>query len=336
MSPEKLLKLANVSERGAVLLGSSTAADGPTSRPVRVVTHIHSDHIIGLGESKRKSRFIVATPATLDMLEALGHRIPGPKKRPVGYGEPLDYEGERITLHRARHVFGAAQVLVELEDGFRIAYTGDFKFPGTPVLMDLDVLVLESTYGRPDWVRPFKDYVEMLFTDLVLEALSRGPVHVYAYHGKLQEAMEILRSNGVDAPFIAPGRIYRLTKIAEKHGLSVGEVLEDGTREAEEVKRSAWYVYFNHMATYRRRRLGNATNVILSGWEFREPLRRINGSTWMVALSDHADFEDLIRYVEESRPKLVLTDAFRDGAAEILAGEIERRLGIPAMPRPRL
>lgn len=335
MSPEKLLKLANVSERGAVLLGRSTAADGPTGRPIRVVTHIHSDHILGLGVSKRRSRLIVATPATMDMLEALGHRIPGPKRRPVGYGEALEFEGEKVVLHRARHVFGAAQVLVELEDGFRIAYTGDFKFPGTPVLRDLDVLVLESTYGRPDWVRPFKDYVEMLFTDLVLESLSRGPVHVYAYHGKLQEAMEILRSNGVDAPFIAPSRVYRLTRVAEKHGLDVGEVLEEGTREAEEVKRSAWYVYFAHMTTYRRRP-PNVTNIILSGWEFREPLRRINGSTWMVALSDHADFEDLLRYVEESRPRLVLTDAFRDGAAEILAREIERRLGIPAMPRPRL
>ncbi len=329
-----LLRYAGVSERGAVLLGSTLAVDGPHGRPLRAVSHIHSDHLVGLRESARRAELIVATPATLEMLVELGYRIPLHKRRPLKYGEPLEYMDDTVTLHRARHIVGAAQTLVETGDGVRVAYTGDFKLPGTPILRDLDVLVIEATYGRPEWVRPFKDKVEELLGDLVLEALSKGPVYVYGYHGKLQEAMEILRRHGVDAPFIAPSRIYRVTRIAVKHGLEVGELLENTWSEAADAMRSAWYVCFDHMhrSKLRYQRLG--THIILSGWEFQEPLKRIDSHTWLVALSDHADFEDLMSYVEEAKPRLVLTDAYRDGAAHRLALEIRRRLGIPAKPAP--
>ncbi len=331
---EKLLRYASVSKRGAVLLGSTVAVDGPHGRPIRVVSHIHSDHLVGLRESARKAELIVATPATLEMLVELGYRIPIHKRKPLAYGEPLAYMDDTLTLHRARHIVGAAQTLVETGDGVRIAYTGDFKLPGTPVLRDLDVLIIESTYGRPEWTRPFKNHVEQLLGDLVLESLSKGPVYVYGYHGKLQEAMEILRRQGVDAPFIAPRRIYRVTRIAVRHGLEVGELLESEVPEAEDTRRSAWYVCFDHMHRAKLRHSRPGTHIILSGWEFREPLRRVDARTWLVALSDHADFEDLMTYVEEARPRIVLTDAYRDGAAHRLAAEIRRRLGIPAKPCP--
>jgi hypothetical protein len=38
----------------------------------------------------------------------------------------------------------------------------------------------------------------------------------------------------------------------------------------------------------------------------------------VIALSDHSDFNGLLRYVEESKPKLVITDNYRAGNATAL------------------
>ncbi|OYT51959.1 MAG: hypothetical protein B6U76_10410 [Desulfurococcales archaeon ex4484_217_2] len=100
--------------------------------------------------------------------------------------------------------------------------------------------------------------------------------------------------------------------------------------------RSKWYVYFAHINSPKRNYYHRVSflSIILTGWEFKEPLRRLNNKTYIVALSDHADFEQLLEYVEESKPKVVVTDASREGSAHILAREIRKRLSIPAIALP--
>ena len=45
---------ATVTDRGAVLLGKNVACDAfEESKPLRVVTHAHADHMVGLRQSLR-------------------------------------------------------------------------------------------------------------------------------------------------------------------------------------------------------------------------------------------------------------------------------------------
>ena len=85
-----------------------------------------------------------------------------------------------------------------------------------------------------------------------------------------------------------------------------------------------------------RRRFRNVKNfrILVSGWEFAEPCRQIDEKEYVIALSDHSDFEELIDYVRRCRPKLVITDNYRIGYAKVLAKEIKRRLGIRAVAAP--
>ncbi len=335
---EDIYKYVNITLNGAILFSSDIAVDGHEDNSiVRIVTHIHSDHIVGLRSSIRKLRYIAGTPQTLDMLIALGYRIPLPKRLELDYEQKIELNEKIVKLVKAEHIPGTAQVYVEFPDGVRVGYTSDFKNPGsgTPVLKDLDILVIEATYGRPDWTRSFKGEVEYLFVDIVKYLLSQGPVIIHAYHGKLQEAMRILRVAGISAPFIASRQTYRIVKALEKHGYRFGEVIYDKSREAQEVMKSNWYVYFTHMNSYSTSTSRHkVSKIILTGWEFDQPYRRINNHTWIVALSDHADFEQLLQYVEEAKPKILVTDASRAGAPEIFAKEVTRRLGIPSIPLP--
>ncbi|AFL66095.1 MBL fold metallo-hydrolase [Desulfurococcus amylolyticus] len=319
----KLLESINIRENGAVILGENTSIDGYAEKPVRVITHAHVDHLGGLEESIKYSKMIIATSITLDLIESLNYvdkyllpyyRL---KKKPLKYNECLVIDdNETLCLFQASHIPGAAQVYVEYRE-LRLGYTGDFKLDGkTQVMKDLDVLVMESTYGNPNYRRPFKDEVPELFASLVEEGLYRYKrVYVYGYHGKVQEAMIILREKGIEAPFILPPKIYHSTRVLEKHGIKIGNYMheEDMLRGLNPGEKA---VIFKHMNVAEYRRLdGSALHIVLSGWEFNKPFRRIDDYTYLVALSDHADFDDLVEYVRRGEPKLVVIDASREGDA---------------------
>jgi putative mRNA 3-end processing factor len=75
--------------------------------------------------------------------------------------------------------------------------------------------------------------------------------------------------------------------------------------------------------------------IYVSGWEFDSPTRETADKEYIVALSDHSDFDGLMEYVRRSKPELAITDNFRVGHAETLAKEIRKRFGISAVALPR-
>ena len=331
------MRKASITKKGAVLLGKYIACDGfDKDRPLRVVTHVHSDHLLGLRQSLRECEAVVMTPATKDLIDVM--RSPlflmrGDVKT-LDYGEAFVYDDERLTLHLADHILGAAQVLVEDGGGVRILYTGDFRISRTPVV-DADVLVIEATYGNSSRVRSFREDVEESLVSLVEESLMRGPVSVFGYHGKLQEVIEILHEAKVGVPFVMPEKVFHVCKVCERYGMRFGRrlLLSQDERAQTMLSRGEPCVAFYHMNS--RRCVGkNGVRIFVSGWEFREVCRRMAENEFTVALSDHSDFYGLLRYVEESRPKIVYTDNYRSGDAVALAKEIQRRLGIPAEPLP--
>jgi len=252
----------------------------------------------------------------------------------MDYGKTVQYGEESITLFPADHILGAAQVLVEDAEGARIVYTGDFRLEGTPVL-DADILVMEATYGSPSCRRPFNRDVKEMLVSLVEEGLKHGSVYVFGYHGKLQEVMQILHEAGLKAPFLAPEKVFQVSKICEKHGMRIGRVYRLEEKEFRSMlERNHPCVAFYHMGS--RGKVGRGCFCIyVSGWEFDVPCREIADKEYVIALSDHSDFDGLMEYVRRSKPRLVITDNFRIGYAETLARQIQRRFNISALALPK-
>jgi putative mRNA 3-end processing factor len=229
---------------------------------------------------------------------------------------------------------GTAQALVEDKEQMRILYTSDFRYSRTP-LVEADILVMEATYGDPFRVRPFSMMVEGMLVSLVEQGLKQGPVYVFGYHGKLQKMMRILYEAKIKTPFIVPEKIFRVSKVCERHGMKLGkQLLQFDDEEAQSVlNQNGPSVVFYH--SYSRKRIvGNALRIRASGWEFRKPCRRVGANEYVVALSDHSDFNELLEYVERCNPRMVITDRHRSEAANIFAKEIQKRLKIPARAAP--
>jgi len=264
---------ASVTRKGAVLLGKYVACDGfHETRPLRVVTHAHADHLIGLRQSLKHCERVLMTPATKDLIDVMR----GPLFLMMGNVETLTYN-----------------------QPFR--------------------------YG---------DEVENVLVSLVEQGLREGTVYVFGYHGKIQEVMQILRKAKIKVPFVAPEKVFHVSKVCEKHGMRLGTILLSTEDEGRKLlKNNSPCVAFYHMGS--RHKVGqDSFRVCVSGWEFRSVCRRIGAREYVVALSDHSDFEDLLEYVRRCRPKEVITDNYRVGDAVALAREIWRRLKIPAKAVP--
>jgi putative mRNA 3-end processing factor len=332
----EFLSKASVTGKGAVLLGRHVACDAhETTRPLRAVTHAHADHMNGLRQSLKNCETVVMTPATKDLIDA----IKGPQfllkgnLKTLDYDRPLAFMDEQVTLNKVDHILGAAQVLVEDDEGTRILYTGDFRIANTPVIQS-DILVIEATYGSPWRKRNFGDEAKYMLISLVEKGLRHGPVYVFGYHGKLQEVMQILHEARIKAPFIMPERILQVSKIHQKHGVGIHRPIFSTKHEVQStLDNAAQYVAFYHMSW--RRKIGlDKFRVCVSGWEFDTPCRQTGEKEYVVALSDHSDFKGLLEYVRQSKPKLVITDNYRAGDAYALAKQIEKQLGIRAKPLP--
>lgn len=327
---------AKVAKNGAVLLGDNVACDAfDDSRPLRIVTHAHADHLGGLRKSLKCCEKVLMTKATRDLAETLDDslKLHTSSVETMDYGKPIAYGDEKITLIKADHILGAAQVLVEDVGGIRIAYTGDFRIDETPVV-ECDVLVVEATYGSPSCRRNFGVDVRELLVSMVEKRLRGGTVYVFGYHGKIQEIMKLLRKADVSVPFVMPERVYQVTKVCEKHGMDLGCLSLSTDADGQELlEGNLPCVAFYHMNARQQVGLSNS-RICVSGWEFNMPCRQIGDREYLVALSDHSDFDGLMDYVKRSHAKQVITDNYRSHGA-ILAKEICKRLGISAVAMPR-
>jgi putative mRNA 3-end processing factor len=327
---------ALVTKTGAVLLGDSVACDAfEASRPLRIVTHAHADHLGGLRKSLKCCEKVLMTPATRDLAETLNDNLKL-KNAPIEtleYNKPIQYGDEKITLLKADHILGASQVLVEDAGGIRIAYSGDFRLENTPVV-ECDVLVVEATYGTPSCRRNFDVDIRELLVSMIEKRLRGGTVYVFGFHGKLQEVMQILRKADVEVPFVMPERVYEVSKVCEQHGMNLGCRSLSTDKEGHELlEGNLPCVAFYHMNSRQHVGLRNA-RICVSGWEFHTPCRQIGDREHLVALSDHSDFDGLIEYVKQSKAKQVITDNYRSQGM-VLAGEIIKRLGVSAVAMPR-
>ena len=324
---------------GAIVFGD-VCIDGHVSGCLyRIVTHAHHDHVVALNRSAVESRYILATCITHELLEELGFYIPKRKRISLSYGDRFCIDSEaRIRLEYAHHIPGASQVIIESSEG-TYAYSGDFKGVSskTKPPSDVDVLIVDATYGDPAFRRPSEDIIVEELVKLLRQLLARGPVNIYAYYGKAQEVMLILREYGIDAPFIACSKHWRIARRLEKFGYRFKDLILEGSREAYEIMRDGWYIKFEHFSRYRiaRNDASNHSHVLLTGWLFQIPFRNVGKNRWIVAFSDHADFDELVLYIDMSRPRRVIVDASRGGSvAKRFAEYISSVMRIRAEAQP--
>ena len=302
-------------------------------RPVRsgewvIVSHAHADH------TARHSAVILTEPTR----RLMRSRVPGNRLEQVlGFGQALEHHGLdpsaggapfRLTLHPAGHVLGSAMARLEA-DGDSLLYTGDFKLrPGRscercePV--QARTLIMETTYGRPRYVFPPTDEVVAAVIRFCRESIESGatPVLLAYSLGKGQEILAALQDS--DLPIQLHPSSARMTGIYEELGYRFPRW---SPMDPETARGHVVITPSARPLLAAQPRLGPLRIASISGWALDGRRNTAQESGHRFALSDHADFPDLLRFVEAVRPERVFT---LHGFAAEFARHLRRR-GIEAL-----
>ncbi len=302
--------------RGIELPAQALWLDPWDEKPFAFVSHAHSDHIAA-------HREIIASPGTARLMRA---RLPGERREHlVPFGKTRQFPGFQATLLPAGHIFGSAQIHVETDAG-TLLYTGDFKLRASRSAeptewRQAETLIMETTYGLPKYRMPPTDEVVAQMVAFCREALEEGAVPVLLGYslGKSQEILCALLNAGLCAHAPRLGLPHdRALPGAERRIFPTGYV----RYAAGQVEGKVLVCPPSAARSLMIQRIRNRRTAVLTGWALDPGAKFRYGCDAAFPLTDHADYPDLVRYVELVQPKLVLT---LHGFAAAFAADLRER-----------
>ena len=325
----------NVSASGAVVLGNVVACDGFFHEcPIRVQTHVHKDHMSGFNTSKGLQHMIMSIPTRDLLINEFNAELPVRSNfEAFPLNQVIPRENCQIRLLNNDHMLGSVQVEVTLPDGLRCGYSGDFAWPLEDVI-EVEELVLDSTYGSPDSVRKFsQEEANNRFVDLVIERINSGPVLILVHRGTLQRAISYL-DDAIKDPIIASPRLCTEWKVYQEHGYGLPDILDESSEESKLILSEGRYIRLFGTGDRRPTDTSEATSIKLSAYmsRFNDPVMEYSEKAFCVALSDHADYKGTLEYARATQARKIMTDNCRGRHAVDLALALKRELGVDARP----
>ncbi|MFB6071139.1 MAG: mRNA 3'-end processing factor [Halanaeroarchaeum sp.] len=297
--------------------GETVVLDGAGAGDATVVSHAHGDHMV---ESAQR---VIASETTAALAAVRGDG-----------GGPTPVDHPAVDLIEAGHVAGSrAAALTDPETGERVLYTGDcstrdrFYLSGfEPV--DADVLVIEATYGRPDYRFPRTAAVVGAIRDWLADTMDRV-VLLFGYAlGRAQKLQRILADSPRNRVFVT-GAVERLNRIvadrldvsfpAERYDAEVDLLPGDALVIPMQTARLSWIesLVDRH----------DALTAGFSGWATDQSFVYRRGYDEGFVLSDHCDFDELVEVVRDVDPERVYT---QHGFAVTLADHLATEYGYEA------
>lgn len=301
-------------------------------RPVdkAVITHAHSDH------ARSGSGSYLCHIHTKPLLEL---RLGDHYYQSLEWNEAVFIDGVKVSLHPAGHIIGSSQIRIEY-NGEVWVISGDYKLEddglsGVFEPVECHTFISESTFGLPiyHW-KPQQQIFESVINWIaknkengktsILIAYSLGkaqrllhglkettePIFV---HGAIWNTQQALMNAGWKLP-----QVQRLTPETPKELYKGGIVIAPPGAEG-----SPWMKRFYPYAV-----------GVCSGWmQVRGNSRRRNADAGF-ALSDHADWESLLKAVKATKAeKVFVTHGFQAAFSRYLqemgieAGEVKTEFG---------
>src|SRR5882724_6959309 len=263
------------------------------------VSHAHRDHIAPHEE-------IILSERTARLLQA---RMPGSRTEHVlPFGEQRRVRDIALLLLPAGHIFGSAQLFLS-NQGETLLYTGDFKLrhgksAEAAEWRPADSLIMETTFGLPRYQFPPTEHVIAQIVAFCREAIEDSAVPVLLGYS-LGKAQALLCSlDGAGLTPMLHGSVYQMTRIYEQFGQSFCKYVRYNKNDvAGKVLICPPSASHSPMI----QKIPRKRVAMISGWAVDPNAVYRYQVDAAFPLSDHADYNDLIRYVDLVQPKRVFT-----------------------------
>ena len=265
-------------------------------RPVdlAVITHGHGDH------ARWGMRKYLCHHFTKPILKSrIGDDI---EVQGLDYAEPVNINGVKVSLHPAGHIIGSAQIRMEYK-GFVSVVSGDYKIQDDGISTPFEVVgchefVTESTFGLPIYNWLAKEKMDNLIQNWISANQNAGKTSVLIGYslGKAQRIMKA--AEGLGKIFVHHS-IGKLNEAFESIGIELPEYqtanfLEDKKPMKGEIVIVPPALLDSNII----RKIPDAATAICSGWMQVRGSRRWRSADAGFAVSDHADWNELLQAVK--------------------------------------
>ncbi|MFN2542718.1 MAG: ATP-dependent DNA ligase [Chthoniobacterales bacterium] len=286
-------------ERGVYLPHQNLWLDPWDPKPFAFVSHAHSDHIAPHEE-------IIVSERTARLMQA---RLPGKRcEHVLSFREKRRVRGLDVMLLPAGHIFGSAQLFLN-SDSESLLYTGDFKLRrGKSAELaestHADTLIMETTFGRARYRFPPTEQVVDQIVAFCRDTIAEGAVPVLLGYslGKAQEILCALE--GADLLPMLHGAVFGMTRIYEQLGQPFCKYVR---YKPSDVAGKVLICPPSANRSPMLEKIPRKRVAMISGWAIDPNAIYRYQADAAFPLSDHADYDDLLRYVDLVQPKRVLT-----------------------------
>jgi len=285
-----------------------------------VITHAHSDH------ARPGHAAVLATPPTLALMRARMGDGAGATQQALAWGERLRIGEVTLWLEPAGHVLGSAQVAIEYRAS-RVVVSGDYKRqpdascdPFVPI--PCDVFVTEATFALPVFRHPpAPGEIAKLLDSIRLFPERTHVVGCYSL-GKTQRLITLLRQAGWDAPIYLHGALTPMCAVYESFGVALGALRPATVAAKQDLLGSIVLAPPSAIADRWARRLAEPVVCMASGWMRVRQRAKQSGVELPLVISDHADWDELNRTIDEvAAPEVWVTH----GSEAALIHEVAKR-----------
>jgi putative mRNA 3-end processing factor len=288
------MTLLRVTDRGLYCEAGHFHVDPWAAVDRAVVTHAHGDHVAWGCRA-----YLTSAPG----LGVLRERLePSARIRGVPYGETVDIDGVRVSLHPAGHILGSAQVRVE-HGGEVWVVSGDYKTEPDPTSTPYEpvrchTFVTECTFGLPVYRWPATSAV---FDDIHAwwraNQLAGKVSLLFGYAlGKAQRLIA-----GLDpsiGPILTHGSVERMNAVYRVGGVALPPTTHVAVSERSSWRRAIVVAPPSADGSAWARRFGAQSTAFASGWMAVRGARRRYAVDRGFTISDHVDWPSLLEAID--------------------------------------
>lgn len=266
-----------------------------------IITHGHADHARG------GSKHYLCHKFTEPILRL---RIdPNLNISTLEYGETTYINGIKLSLHPAGHIIGSAQIRLEF-NGYIAVISGDYKTEHDGLSTAFEpvkchAFVTESTFGLPiyNWLPQTELFADIKRWIAGNQLQQKTSVFMAYSLGKAQRLMKGLEGYG---KIFVHNSINNINKAIESCGIELPETqLVTLETPKSEVQNNIVILPPALLGTNLIKKLPNAAVAICSGWMQVRGSRRWQAADAGFALSDHADWNGLLKAINDTEAEKV-------------------------------
>ena len=286
-----------------------------------VITHGHGDH------ARSGHGAVLATHETVEIMKVRYGADCAQSFSAANGGQTIN--GVGVKLVPAGHILGSAQIVLEWQ-GTRAVVSGDYKRAADPTcagfeLVPCDLFITEATFGLPVF-RHEPAEKEALRLIASMQANPERTHLLGAYNlGKCQRMIALVRQAGYHRPVYLHGGLRSLCDLYVRLGIDLGDLRNVMESEPAELKGALVLCPPSALSDRWSRRLADPLTCYASGWMRVKGRARQHGVELPLVVSDHCDWPELLRTIEETGAEEIWVTHGREDALVHQIGLMGRR-----------